>query len=151
MCGPGAGRPSFSQQYESWSVSRTGGLSRETAGNPSLRPQFSREQEIGVDVLALDNRLQLELVRAWQTTKDQIIIVPATVITGYSSVSANAAVIKGRTYEATMSMYPLRTSNWTWSIDANAHNSRTKLVEWGRSCFWGSNAGREHERPSASQ
>ena len=149
--GEAGGRPSFSQQYESWSVSRTGGLSRETAGNPSLRPQFSREQEIGIDMLALDNRLQLELVRAWQTTKDQIIIVPATVITGYSSVSANAAVIKGRTYEATMSMYPLRTRNWTWSIDANAHNSRTKLVEWGRSCFWGSNADREHERTCAGE
>jgi TonB-linked SusC/RagA family outer membrane protein len=149
--GEAGGRPSFSQQYESWSVSRTDGVRRETAGNPSLRPQFSREQEVGIDMLALDNRLQLELVRAWQTTKDQIIIVPATVITGYSSVSANAAVVKGRTYEATMTMYPLRTQNWTWSVDANAHNSETKLVEWGRSCFWGSNAGREHERTCAGE
>ena len=117
----------------------TGGVSRETAGNPSLRPQFTREQEAGIDILALNNRVQLELVRAWQTSKDQIIIIPAVVMTGFSSVRANAALVKGRTYEATLTAYPIRNSNWTWSINANADNTRSTLVEWNRSCFWGSN------------
>ena len=149
--GEAGGRPDFTDQYESWSATRTGGLSRETAGNPFLRPQFTREHEVGIDVLAFNNRVQLELVRAWQTTKDQIIIVPAAVITGYSSLNANAALVKGRTYEATLTAYPVRGRNWTWSINANADNSVTTLVEWGRSCFWGSNAGRETERTCSGE
>ena len=149
--GEAGGRPGFSHQYEAWGVSPTAGVSRETAGNPSLRPQFTREQEVGIDLLALNNRVQLELVRAWQMSKDQIIVIPAVVMTGFSSVRANAAVVKGRTYEATLTAYPIRSTNWTWSINANADNTRSTLVEWGRSCFWGSNAGRETERTCAGE
>ena len=149
--GEAGGRPDFTDQYESWGVSTTAGVSRETAGNPSLRPQFTREQEAGIDLLAFNNRLQLELVRAWQMSRDQIIIIPAVVMTGFSSVNANAALVKGRTYEATLTAYPIRNTNWTWSINANADNTRSTLVEWGRSCFWGSNAGRETERTCSGE
>ena len=58
---------------------------------------------------------------------------------------ANAALVKGRTYEATLTAYPIRSTNWTWSINANADNTQSTLVEWGRSCFWGSNVGRDME------
>ncbi len=143
--GEAGGRPGFTNQYETWPTSRGSGITRGTAGNPTLRPQFTREQEAGIDLLAFDNRVQLELVRAWQTSKDQIILIPATVISGYSSLMANAALVKGRTYEATLTAYPVRSRNWTWSINANADNTRSTLVEWGRSCFWGSNVGRETE------
>jgi TonB-linked SusC/RagA family outer membrane protein len=143
--GEAGGRPGFTNQYEVWATSREDGITRGTAGNPSLKPQFTREQEAGIDILAFNNRVQLELVRAWQMSRDQIIIIPAVVITGYSSALANAALVKGRTYEATLTAYPIRNQNWTWSINANADNTRSTLVEWGRSCFWGSNAGRETE------
>ena len=76
--GEAGGRPGFSSQYESWTISRTSGLARETAGNPSLKPQFTREHDFGIDILAFNNRAQLELVYARQTSRDQIIIVPAT-------------------------------------------------------------------------
>jgi TonB-linked SusC/RagA family outer membrane protein len=143
--GEAGGRPGFTNQYETWPTSRGDGITRGTAGNPTLRPQFTREQEAGVDLLAFNNRVQLELVRAWQMSKDQIILIPATVISGYSSLMANAALVKGRTYEATLTAYPIRSRDWTWSINANADNTRSTLVEWGRSCFWGSNVGRETE------
>jgi TonB-linked SusC/RagA family outer membrane protein len=143
--GEAGGRPGFTNQYETWPTDREDGITRGTAGNPFLRPQFTREQEAGIDMLLFNNRVQLELVRAWQMSKDQIILIPATVISGYSSLMANAALVKGRTYEATLTAYPVRSKNWTWSINANADNTRSTLVEWGRSCFWGSNVGRETE------
>ena len=149
--GEAGGRPGFSSQYESWGISRTSGLSRENAGNPSLKPQFTREHDFGLDILAFNNRAQLELVYARQTSRDQIIIVPATVITGYSSVSANAAKVKGRTYEATLTLVPVNNRNTRWSVNFVADNTQTTLVEWERSCFWGSNAGREHERTCAGE
>src|SRR5690606_18667643 len=97
------------------------------------------------------NRVQLELVYAKQNSRDQIILVPATVISGYASLYANAARVEGRTYEATITAYPIRTQNVTWSVNAVMDNSETKLVEWNRSCFWGSNAGRTHERTCAGE
>jgi TonB-linked SusC/RagA family outer membrane protein len=149
--GEAGGRPSFSAQYETWNVSRTTGLSKNTAGNPGLKPQFTREIDTGIDIIAFDNRFQLELVYARQTTEDNIIILPATVMSGYNSFYANAAKMEGRTYEATLTAYPIRTADVTWSIAAVADNSENKLVEWNRSCFYGSNAGRTHEYTCAGQ
>jgi hypothetical protein len=149
--GEAGGRPGFSSQYETWNMSRTTGLSKNTAGNPSLKPSFTQEYDLGVDVIAFNNRLQLELVYAKQTTSDNIITLPATVISGYNSFYANAAKMEGRTYEATLTAFPIRTRNVTWSIGAVADNSVTRLTEWERSCFYGSNAGREHEFTCAGQ
>lgn len=149
--GEAGGRPDYSWQYELWGVNRASGLSRETAGNAALKPQFTREQEVGIDLIAFNNRMSLELVYAHQMTRDQMIVVPATVITGFSSVRANAAVMKGRSYEATLQAYPIRRQNLTWSVNAVADNSVTRITDWNRSCFWGSNAGREHEFTCAGE
>jgi len=149
--GEAGGRPCYTCQYEQWNVSRTSGLTRENAGNPQLKPQFTREQEVGLDLIAFNNRVQLELVYAHQMSRDQIIIVPAVVATGYSSLRANAALMSGRTLEMTLQAYPIRTQNFSWSVTAIADNTKTILKEWGRSCFWGSNSGREHEFTCAGQ
>lgn len=149
--GEAGGRPGFAWQYETWLISRETGLSKSTAGNPALKPEFTREHDIGIDVIAFNNRMQVELVYARQMTRDNIIVLPATVISGYNSFRANAAKMEGRTYEATVTAYPIRTRNVTWSINAVADNSVNTLKEWGRACFWGSNAGRTHEFTCAGE
>jgi hypothetical protein len=120
-----------------WNVSRTSGLTRETAGNPQLRPSFTREQEVGIDMIAFNNKVQLELVYANQVSSDQIIIVPATVATGYSSVRANAGVLTGHTLEATLQYNAIRNQNLQWTISATADKTDTRLTEWERSCYFG--------------
>jgi len=149
--GEAGGRPAFSRQYETWGMSRATGLYKENAGNPSLKPSFTQEYDTGIDIIAFNNRMQLELVYAKQTTSDNIILLPATVISGYSSFYANAATMEGRTFEATLTAFPIRTRDVTWSLGAVADNSVTKLTEWGRACFWGSNAGRTHEYTCAGE
>jgi hypothetical protein len=149
--GEAGGRPGFSRQYETWAVSRTTGLSKSTAGNPGLKPQHTREWDAGIDLIAFDNRLQLELVYARQTTTDNIIVLPATVMSGYNSFYANAAKMQGRTYEMQLTAFPIRTRDVTWSVGAVADNSVNKILEWERACFYGSNAGREHEYTCAGQ
>ncbi|MGH7467181.1 MAG: SusC/RagA family TonB-linked outer membrane protein [Longimicrobiales bacterium] len=149
--GEAGGRPCYTCQYEQWNPDRDAGLTRETAGNPQLRPSFTREQEVGIDLIAFNNKLQLELVYAHQVSRDQIIIVPATVATGFSSLRANAGELKGRTLEATVTFNAIRTNNFSWSINAFGDNTNTTLTKWGRSCFFGSNTNREHEYTCAGQ
>lgn len=144
--GEAGGRPGYSWQWERWQVDRIEGLTRfATAGNSQLRPHFTREQEVGLDLIALNNRLSLELVYAWHMSRDQMITVPATVISGYSSVRANAGVMTGRTFEATVEVFPIRSPSTTWSLNLVMDNSKNFIKEWDRSCFFGSNAGRYHE------
>lgn len=143
--GEAGGRPGFSDQYELWNVSRAGGITRNTQGNPSLRPQFTREQEAGIDIIGFNNRAQLELVYAFQESRDQIITLPAITMTGFNSVQGNGATIQGHTYEATLQAWPVRTRDLTWNTTVTLDRSRNKITSWERSCFYGSNAGRTHE------
>jgi hypothetical protein len=143
--GEAGGRPCSTCQYELWNVSRTSGLTRETAGNPQLRPSFTREQEVGIDMIAFNNKVQLELVYANQVSQDQIIIVPATVATGYSSLRANAGELTGHTLEATLQYNAIRNQAFQWTISATADKTDTRLTKWERSCYFGSNTSREHE------
>jgi TonB-linked SusC/RagA family outer membrane protein len=149
--GEAGGRPGFAWQYETWNMSRATGLSKNTAGNPSLKPEFTREHDVGIDIIAFNNRLQLELVYAKQFTQDNIILLPATVISGYNSFRANAAKMEGRTYEMTLTAFPVRTRDVTWSVGLVADNSVNRLTEWNRACFFGSNAGRTHEFTCAGE
>jgi hypothetical protein len=116
-----------------------------TAGNAALRPQFTREQEFGLDIIGIDNRVSLELVYARQTSRDQIIALPVPVITGFNSILGNGAEVKGHTYEATLQARVVNRPNTTWQISLVADRSRNEITEWGRACFYGSNAGRGHE------
>ncbi|TVP78827.1 MAG: SusC/RagA family TonB-linked outer membrane protein [Gemmatimonadales bacterium] len=144
--GEAGGRPGFTDQFELWTVSSDGTLGRNNQGNPNLRPQFTREQEVGLDIIALNNRLQVELVYAFQTSRDQIIFLPAVTMSGFNSVRGNGAVIAGNTVEATIQAFPIRRRGLTWSMNLVMDHSWNEITEWNRSCFWGSNAGRGHER-----
>ena len=131
-------RPRLTQQYELWNVNRTSGLSRNSAGNATLRPQFTREQEFGINSILFGNRLSVELVYARQTSKDQIIGVPLPTLTGFNTVAANAGIVSGHTYELTINAPRLiQTRDLTVSVAAVLDRSRNKIDHWGRACFYG--------------
>jgi TonB-linked SusC/RagA family outer membrane protein len=135
--GTAGSRPRYDQQYTLWNVSRTGGLTRGNAGNSSLKPQFTREMEWGINSILFDNRVSVELVYARQTTKNQIIGVPIPTITGFNTVAANAGIVSGHTYEATINARVLNTRDVTLTLAAVADRSRNTIVNWGRACFFG--------------
>jgi TonB-linked SusC/RagA family outer membrane protein len=143
--GTAGGRPGFSHQYERWSVSPTTGLLRESAGNSDLRPSHTREREFGMDMILLNNRLSLELAYATQKSSDQIIGLPHGTFTGWNQVRGNGGENEGHTYEATVQARLINRRNLSFSMSAVADRSRNKITQWDRACFWGSNAGRDHE------
>ena len=131
-------RPRFNQQYELWNVSRTGGLPRNSAGNATLKPQFTREQELGINSILLGNRLSVELVYAWQKTRDQIIGVPTPTISGFNTAAANAGIMSGNTIELTVNAPRLvDRPDLTVGLTAVFDRSRSKIDHWGRACFYG--------------
>jgi hypothetical protein len=135
--GTAGGRPTYTQQYESWNVSRTTGLSRNTAGNSELKPHTTREQEAGITSILFDSRLSVQLTYATQTSWNQIIGLPAPTISGFNSIFGNAGRIRGRTYEVSLNARVVNTRDVTISVAAVADRSRNRILEWERSCFFG--------------
>ena len=136
--GTAGSRPGFSAQYETWSVSTAGVVSKNTLGNRSLKPAYTVEQEMGVDMI-FNNKYQLELTYAQQVTSDQIINMTTAGLTGYNSQWQNAGVMEGRTLELTFEASVIQRPGLSWNTTFVADRSRSEITEWNRSCIGASN------------
>jgi TonB-linked SusC/RagA family outer membrane protein len=133
--GTAGGRPSFADQYETWSVSSAGSVSKGTLGNRNLGPETTTETEFGLDFIAL-NRLNVELTWARQTTRDQIIQIPQPAVSGYSNQWQNSGTIEGTTLEATVQAFLVQNPDFTWSTTIVADRSKSEITEWNRVCYF---------------
>jgi TonB-linked SusC/RagA family outer membrane protein len=133
--GTAGGRPSFSDQYETWSISTSGAVSKGTLGNRALEPEYTTEQEYGLDMI-LWNRFQVELTYAHQKTEGQLIQIPQVGASGYSNQWQNAGTIEGKTYEATVQMLLAQRPGLNWSATLVADKTDSEITDWRRVCYF---------------
>jgi TonB-linked SusC/RagA family outer membrane protein len=137
--GTAGGRPTFTAQYETWNVDgSTGQVSKNTLGNPNLKPEFTVEREIGLDMI-LANKYQIELTYAKQKTTDNIIQMTTAGLTGYGTQWQNSGTIEGTTYEATFQAQLANQRNFSWNTTLVWDRSRSEITEWERACIGASN------------
>jgi len=131
--GTAGGRPGFTDQYEVYLASYLS-VNRSTLGNKRLKPSFTREVELGLDVAAFD-RLLLELTYASQVSTDQIVQMPQPAATGFKYRWENAGTIEGQAYEANLQLEVYRGRDVHWSMNLMADRTRNKITEWDRPPF----------------
>jgi TonB-linked SusC/RagA family outer membrane protein len=127
-------RPNFADQYELLAVS-TGAVVRTELGNPLLRPELTREQEFGVDMI-INQKISASLVYVDTNTDQNIIPVPLGALFGYNTQNQNVGSITGNTIEATIQANLLQNPNGLqWDVLLTADRSRNYIGEFGRTCF----------------
>jgi len=131
--GTAGGRPSFADQFEVFSILSGGGVGLATLGNRYLKPEYSTEQEFGVDIVAFQ-RYFLQLTYATQRTTDQLANVPLPSLFGFSSQWQNAGTLEGYTYEAELEARLVERPNLRWSMTLVGDRSRNTLTEYDRPC-----------------
>ena len=132
--GTAGGRPSFNDQFETYNFIEGGGLVKQNLGNRSLKPEYSREVEVGLDAIIKD-RYSIQLSRAQQKTTDQLLLIPLAGFFGYANQWQNAGTVEGTTYEGTLEAQVIRRPNFTWRTGIVADRSRNRITEFDRSCF----------------
>lgn len=132
--GTAGGRPDFNDQYETFNFVEGGGLVKQNLGNRFLKPEYSKETEIGIDAI-VKNRYSFQLSRARQTTTDQLILIPLAGFLGYANQWQNAGTVTGNTWEGTFEAQLVRKPTFTWRAGLVADRSRNKITEFNRSCF----------------
>jgi len=132
--GTAGGRPTFADQFTTYNIDEAGTLTKETLGNPFLKPERSTETEYGLDLLAF-GRLSVQLSYARTTVRDELILIPLEAVFGYPSQWQNAGTVQGSTYEATIEAQMLRTSAVTWRLGLVADRSRHRITAFDRPCF----------------
>ncbi|TXB65579.1 SusC/RagA family TonB-linked outer membrane protein [Phaeodactylibacter luteus] len=88
-------------------------------GNPGLRPEQTRTMEIGADLRFFQSRLGLDVTWYDLESTDQILAVPVTFSTGFSTVITNAGRVRNRGVELQLNATPLQTESFSWDVDLN--------------------------------
>ena len=97
--------------------------------DPDLRPQTTKNWELGTDFRFFDDRVRLNYTYSYQDVCDQIFQVPMDGATGYQSVMTNGGRITTNTHEVDMSLLAYSTRDLSVDIGVNWTRYKSKVRE----------------------
>ena len=104
-------------EFLNYTQQGTGGLvTGFRKGNTALRPEVTREYEIGVDLGLFDQRADLSVTYYDGTSSDVILSRPVPYSTGFRSILDNAAEITNQGVEVSLNMRPVTRTNFAWDL-----------------------------------
>jgi TonB-linked SusC/RagA family outer membrane protein len=125
--GTAGARPSFSAQYEALTIGTGGSITANTLGNKDLRPENTLETEYGVDA-ELFHKYGLTITYARDITTDQLLLVPASVSSGFSNQWRNAGTMDGRTWEVSLNVPIVTKRSLAWTSRLNWDQNRAYIT-----------------------
>ena len=99
-----------------------------TAKNSSLKPEKTESTEVGVNLQFFKNRIGLDFAYFRNDTKDQLLALPVTYTSGVAAKFQNVGNMRSEGIEATLNLVPLKTSDFTWEMDLNWSNPKSKVL-----------------------
>ncbi|HEY9230463.1 MAG TPA: SusC/RagA family TonB-linked outer membrane protein, partial [Gemmatimonadaceae bacterium] len=126
-------RPSFADQFETYTVNANGTVSKAALGNRFLKPETARETEVGLDII-VDNKYSLQISHADTRTTDALVQIPLPGAVGFTTQWQNAGTMVGNTWEATFQAEMFRRGSTAWRLGLIADRSRNHIAEFNRSC-----------------
>ena len=98
--------------------------------NPNLKPEKTSSIEAGFEAAFWDNRLYLDFTYYKTDSRNQILKLPTTAASGYTSQLRNAGHIRNRGYEIQLGAVPIQTSKgFRWNLDLNYGANSSKVVK----------------------
>jgi TonB-linked SusC/RagA family outer membrane protein len=122
-------RPNFSDQYEILSVNPSG-FTKETLGNPLLKPARSGELEIGTNIEFGSGRYTLEYTYAEKKTKDQLLLVDLPAAVGFKQQWQNTGALRARTHEITLGARLLNRAATSLTLTIVGDRTRQVITDW---------------------
>ncbi|MCS4433647.1 SusC/RagA family TonB-linked outer membrane protein [Aquiflexum gelatinilyticum] len=102
-------------------------------GDPNLRPERTSSIEFGTQIGLFKNKIELDIAYYKNNTKDQIIPVPVSTTTGFSSYVTNAGEIQNEGVEFILKAMPIQRNDFSWTINFNLsyNNNTVKSIREG--------------------
>lgn len=123
--GDGGWGPSLSPTY----AGRGGLFTSDIAGQDELRPERTKEWEVGLDLGLLGDRADLGLTYYDSKTEDVIFLAPIAPSSGFSAQAKNAATITNKGFEATLNVRPITRPNFSWEFGLLFGTNKNKVVD----------------------
>jgi len=96
--------------------------------NPKIEPYEVSEKEIGLELKTLKSRLNFDIAVYDKRTNGQILNVDLSPFSGYGSTLLNVAKLKNTGLEVLVEGTPVKTSNFSWNISANAAYNTSEVL-----------------------
>lgn len=97
--------------------------------NQTLKPERTREYETGIQLKFLDEHIGIDFTYYDRITKDQIIPLPISSASGFTSTIVNGGSVQNRGIEIGLNLNPIRLKNgFRWDINANIARNRNTLL-----------------------
>jgi TonB-linked SusC/RagA family outer membrane protein len=100
----------------------------DTRGAEDLRPEFTDNREVGLEMQFLNNRVGFDVSYYQINSKDVInpVLVPNS--TGYNAFILNSGEIENKGVELVVNGTPLKTKNFSWDASVNFTSNRNRVV-----------------------
>jgi TonB-linked SusC/RagA family outer membrane protein len=124
--------PYATEQYYSFSarsVYPIANISNELPFN-NLKPETTKGFEVGTNLVFLRGGINLDVTYYQGFSVDQIMSVPLSHFTGYTSKRFNAGIMKGNGAEVALTISPVDPARgFTWNFTLNYSTSNSEVVE----------------------
>ena len=97
--------------------------------NPDLTWESQGLFNVGIDFEILERRLGGTIEYYNRTTRDLLLEVPLSYITGFSRQLQNVGSVRNQGIEITINATPIQTQDFTWKVDANWSMNKNKVLE----------------------
>ncbi|MTI31305.1 SusC/RagA family TonB-linked outer membrane protein, partial [Xanthovirga aplysinae] len=123
----------WAAQYETFDVTDAG-ISPDILGNVNLKPSVVSEFETGINIDFL-GRFSAEITYAYSTTKDDILLVPLSPVSGYTAQYQNAADLKQNSFEVSINGDVIQGKKMKWNVGLNFDTNNTIITGMTRPPF----------------
>ncbi|WP_027126316.1 SusC/RagA family TonB-linked outer membrane protein [Gelidibacter mesophilus] len=96
--------------------------------DPLLKSELTTEIEFGAELRFFDNRFGLDVTVYKSNAADQILGVPLSYSSGYSSYTTNAGEIENRGIEIMLNATPVRNENFSWNLNVNFSSNKNEVI-----------------------
>ncbi len=95
----------------------------------ALKPQMNESIEFGADLRFFIDRVRLDVTYYQQKSINQIVSVPISGSSGYTSKIINAGRIDNKGLEVLLTVTPVKISDFRWDVTVNWSKNRNEVVE----------------------
>lgn len=100
-----------------------------TGNNFALKPEYTRNLELGGEVKLFNNRVSIDFTRYDLRSRDQILAARSSYGTGYVIKYFNGGVVANKGIEIIAKVNAIKGKNFNWDITANFDRNRGKILQ----------------------
>lgn len=106
-----------------------GGVSVDANGGGSLKPEFTKELELGIELSFLQRRIHLDFTYYDKNSHDLLAAITTPSSTGYRSLFTNFGGIRNRGQEIELTVRPIVTKDFSWEARGVFTRNRNIVTE----------------------